>query len=59
MIIGKWYKVTQVTADGDKHNKAKTYGKCVWIHPERRFCVLEFDNGVRECFSPFEFGGVS
>lgn len=56
MIIGKWYKVTQFTADGDKHNKAKTYGKCVWIHPERRFCVLEFDNGVRECFSPFELG---
>lgn len=56
MIIGKWYKVTQVTADGDKHNKVKTYGKCVWIHQERRFCVLEFDNGVRECFSPFELG---
>ena len=56
MIIEKWYKVTQVTADGDKHNKAKTYGKCVWIHPERRFCVLEFDGGIRECFSPFELG---
>ena len=56
MIIGKWYKVTQVTADGDKHSKVKTYGKCAWIHPERRFCVLEFDNGVRECFSPLELG---
>ena len=56
MIIGKWYKVTQVTAVEDQHNKVKTYGKCVWIHQERRFCVLEFDTGVRECFSPFELG---
>ena len=56
MIVGKWYKVTQVTATGEHHNKVKTYGKCVWIHKERRFCVLEFDNGVRECFSPFELG---
>ena len=56
MIIGKWYKVTQVTAVGEKHDKVKTYGKCVWIHPKRRFCVLEFDMGVRECFSPFELG---
>ena len=56
MIIGKWYKVTQVTADGNKQSKVKTCGKCVWIHPERRFCVLEFDNGVRECFSSFELG---
>ena len=56
MILGKWYKVTQVTAVGDQHNKEKTYGKCVWIHPKRRFCVLEFDMCVRECFSPFELG---
>lgn len=56
MILGKWYKVTQVTAAGEQHNKVKTYGKCVWIHPKRRFCVLEFDMGVRECFSPFELG---
>lgn len=56
MILEKWYKVAQVTAVGDQHNKVKTYGKCVWIHPKRRFCVLEFDMGVRECFSPFELG---
>lgn len=56
MIIGKWYKVAQITAEGDKHSKVKTYGKCVWIHQERRFCVLEFDGGIRECFSPFELG---
>ena len=35
MIVGKWYKVTQVTAVGEQHNKVKTYGKCVWIHPKR------------------------
>ena len=40
MIIGKWYKVTQVTADGDKHNKVKTYGKCIWIHPETDLACL-------------------
>lgn len=56
MIIGKWYKVTQVTAVGDQHNKVKTYGKCIWIHPKNRFGVLEFNNGVHECFSPFELG---
>ena len=48
MIIGKWYKVTQVTAFEDQHRKVKTYGKCIWIHPERRFCVLQFDECVRE-----------
>jgi hypothetical protein len=56
MIIGKWYKVTQFTAVGDQHNKVKTYGKCIWIHPKTRFGVLEFDGGIRECFSPFELG---
>ena len=56
MIIGKWYKVTQVVAEGLKNDKVKLYGKCIWIHPERRFCVLEFDGGIRECFSPFELG---
>ena len=56
MIIGKWYKVEQVTAFGEKGNKVRTYGKCIWIHPERRFCVLEFDTGARECFSQSELG---
>lgn len=56
MIIGKWYKVTQVTAVGIKGDKIETYVRCAWIHPKRRFCVLKFDNGVRECFSPFELG---
>ena len=56
MIIGKWYKVTQVTAFVDQHSKVKTYGKCIWIHPERRFCVLQFATGTRECFTPFELG---
>ena len=56
MIIGKWYNVTQVVAVGSKCDKQKTYGKCIWIHPERRFCVLQFDTGARECFSPFELG---
>ena len=56
MIIGKRYKVTQVIALGGRWDKQETYGRCIWIHPERRFCVLEFDNGARECFSPFELG---
>ena len=56
MIIGKWYNVEQVTAVGEKGNKLRTYGKCIWIHPARRFCVLQFDTGTRECFSPFELG---
>lgn len=58
MIIGKWYKVEQVTAVGEKVNKVRTYGKCIWIHPERRFCVLEFETGERECFSQFELGDM-
>lgn len=56
MIIGKWYKVTQATAVGEQRNKVKTYVRCIWIHPERRFCVLQFDTGEKECFSPFELG---
>ena len=58
MIIGKWYKVTQVIAIGIKGDKVPTYGKCIWIHPDRRFCVLEFDGGIRESFSPFELGAT-
>ena len=58
MIIGKWYNVEQVTAVGERGNKVRTYGKCIWVHPERRFCVLEFDTGERECFSPFELGDM-
>lgn len=56
MIIGKWYKVTQVVAVGSQWDKQKTYGKCIWIHPENRFCVLEFEGGVRECFTDWEIG---
>jgi hypothetical protein len=56
MIIGKWYKVTQVVAFGSQHDKAKTYGKCIWIHPQNRFGVLEFDGGIRECFTDLEIG---
>ena len=56
MIIGKYYKVTQVVAHGSQWEKVKSYGQCIWIHPARRFCVLQFDECVRECFSPFELG---
>ena len=56
MIIGKWYNVTQVVATGERGEKEKTWGKVIWIHPDRRFCVLKFDGGIRECFSPFELG---
>ena len=56
MIIGKYYKVTQVVAQGSQWEKVKSYGQCIWIHPARRFCVLQFDAGTRECFSPFELG---
>ena len=56
MIIGKYYKVTQVVAQGSKWEKVKSYGQCIWIHPARRFCVLQFDTGTRECFSPLELG---
>ena len=56
MIIGKWYKVTQIVAVGSQHDKAKTHGKCIWIHPQNRFGVLEFDGGIRECFTDLEIG---
>ena len=56
MIIGKWYKVTQAVAEGLKHDKVKSYGKCVWIHPEQRLCVLQFDCEIRECFTAQDFG---
>ena len=56
MIIGKWYNVTQVATTGERGAKEKTWGKVIWIHPERRFCVLQFVGGIRECFSPFELG---
>lgn len=58
MVIGKLYKVTRATAFGDQHNKIKTYGRCIWIHPEKRFCVLKFEEGTCECFSTIELGVV-
>lgn len=27
-------------------------GQVVWVHPKRRFAVLAFGGGVRECFYP-------
>ena len=27
-------------------------GRVVWVHPKRRFAVLVFAGGVRECFYP-------
>ena len=58
MIIGKYYKVSQVTSIAEKNVRQKTWGKCIWVHPKLRFCVLEFDGGIRECFSPFELGAT-
>ena len=56
MIIGKWYNVTQIVAMRERGVKEKTWGKVIWVHPERRFCVLQFETGVMECFSPFDLG---
>lgn len=56
MAIGKFYKVMSANAMGERGNKLKTWGECVWIHPERRFCVLRFGDGSRECFTPLELG---
>ena len=54
MIIGKYYKVTQATAIGERGVEEKTWGKVIWIHPDSRFCVLQFDGGIRECFTAQE-----
>lgn len=32
-------------------------GRCVWVHPTKRFALLEFDvigGTIRECFFPWE-----
>lgn len=56
MIIGKFYKVTLANVKGEKEKNIKLWGKCVWIHPKRRFCILRFDDGLKECFQPFDLG---
>ena len=56
MVIGKFYKVMSANAMGEQGHKPKAWGECVWIHPERRFCVLRFGDGSRECFTPLELG---
>jgi hypothetical protein len=56
MIIGRLYKVTSANEMGKTGHKPKAWGECVWVHPERRFCVLQFSDGSRECFTPLELG---
>lgn len=52
MKIGNWYKVHPAFMKGDygESNTSKLTGRCVYIHPRGRFGMLEFSNGVRECF---------
>jgi hypothetical protein len=56
MKIGKFYNVITAIAMGDTGHKETAWGKCIWIHPKRRFCVLQFNDGSKECFFPFELG---
>jgi hypothetical protein len=56
MVIGKFYEVISANAISENRNKPKIWGKCVWIHPAHRFCVLRFSDGSRECFTPLELG---
>lgn len=50
--LGKSYKVKIGSEyDGKREHNIPVYawGKCVYIHPQNRFCVLQFEN-YRESF---------
>lgn len=59
MEIGKVYQVTPVFMKGEYGTdpRKKLRGKCVYIHPRRRYCVLDFGDGVREGFWIEELAG--
>ena len=51
MIIGESYRVKPVfTATKDGQRPVTMTGKICYVHPKKRFAVLEFDKGIRECF---------
>lgn len=56
MRIGEKHRVTPRLGFTDKSEyTAPMIGTIIWIHPNRRFAVLEFEclNGTcRECFFP-------
>ena len=55
MILGKRYKAKAfwqfATGNGPGQQEIQT-GKCVYIHPKGRFCVLEFRGGIRCSYYP-------
>lgn len=60
-MLGKEFKVRPVFSYSSENNHTnyvpKIKGKCVWVHPEGRFALLEFRCGgsvLRECFRPEE-----
>lgn len=53
MIVGECYRVKPVfTAAKDGQRPVTMTGKVLYVHPKKRFAVLEFTKGIRECFCP-------
>lgn len=53
MILGESYRVKPVfTATKDGQRPVTMTGKVRYVHPKKRFAVLEFAKGIRECFCP-------
>ena len=53
MIVGECYRVNPAfTATKDGQRPVTMTGKVKYVHPKKRFAVLEFAKGIRESFCP-------
>ena len=58
MKVGSTYRAVAFWqfANGNGPQKPKQRGRCVYVHPRGRFCVLEFRGGIRASYTPDELG---
>ena len=61
-ILGRKFRVVPEFMRPKQEGKTEPVrpitGTCVWVHPQNRYAVLQFDFGepIRECFTPQELG---
>ena len=48
-----------VPQTGVEKSAQSARGQIVWVHPKGRFAMVEFKNGLRECFQPIDMQIVS
>lgn len=57
MQVGEvyWVRTNAVFCeDANMHTRPRVKGRVIWIHPKRRYAVLELSGRYRECYYPEE-----